>query len=661
MSKLPRGVVPLAGGGGPHPPPPPPPLNRGPVRNGPPPPPANQGVVRPAPPVGARHPGPPAAPHGGGPPPPGAFHPVAPMPMALPVAVLPPKNLVPREMLEKQLVEVSDLRRDRMTEADAREALSSYIVYRFEKVQDPNETDSEGIPVKPTWENVRRVQVPDLSQKDIKRAICDLNYEGRTALDRKADLTANQQLQIEKVQSALEARELDRRFCHTLQQISPKMRKIRSDSLHYRQCMADKEGKKVVIAKGKTYVSKEKRSKKTLLETVSLTVYFKREPSAGQNALDLYKVLKTERETNQHREMAQKHHEAMMQRQQYEHNVAMAMRDREEAFRAQMMPPQPPPRAGPPPSPRPGPPPPMGGKPGKPPKVLTNSSHGSSSSASSSGSDSGTDLTPNSSVTDSSESTQRDRPRHRHRHRSRSHSRSHSRSRGRNRSRSRSRNYYASRPEDHGHMSPRRHVRYPHDHLYIPENDLPRGRLMAAPVSPVALPMGGAYVGEDLYAVPRRIASRPEAYGDDGDGTLDAIFNRRRTAPQPRIIQRDLNFRTVGAQEVARQRHEDDLDNFRRLQLEDEVRYEDDWRREEYRAAERDDMERRGHRQMENRFRRPSLDRDILFQTVTPDTYEEEAARSYMRRSERRAGSPYNNPFDALGRGARRSSFGYRG
>ncbi|TDZ18543.1 ATP-dependent DNA helicase PIF1 [Colletotrichum orbiculare MAFF 240422] len=235
------------------------------------------------------------------------------MPMALPVAVLPPKNLVPREMLEKQLVEVSDLRRDRMTEADAREALSSYIVYRFEKVQDPNETDSEGIPVKPTWENVRRVQVPDLSQKDIKRAICDLNYEGRTALDRKADLTANQQLQIEKVQSALEARELDRRFCHTLQQISPKMRKIRSDSLHYRQYMADKEGKKVVIAKGKTYVSKEKRSKKTLLETVSLTVYFKREPSAGQNALDLYKVLKTERETNQHKEMAQKHHGAMMQ------------------------------------------------------------------------------------------------------------------------------------------------------------------------------------------------------------------------------------------------------------------------------------------------------------------------------------------------------------
>ncbi|KAJ0309187.1 hypothetical protein COL516b_003085 [Colletotrichum fioriniae] len=179
------------------------------------------------------------------------------MMMPRPMPVQPPNDVIPPELRRKRLVERSDLRNERMTDADAREALSEYVVYRFEKVNDPNEIDDEGNPVKSTWENVIRTEVQDLSKPAITRTIRQLDAEGKTAMQKKLDLTGTQQRQIEKAQNNLDAHNLDRRFYYTLQQISTKIRKLSKDSIEYRQYMAGRKAKKVVITK---YISNESRA-----------------------------------------------------------------------------------------------------------------------------------------------------------------------------------------------------------------------------------------------------------------------------------------------------------------------------------------------------------------------------------------------------------------
>ncbi|TID02346.1 hypothetical protein CH35J_003862 [Colletotrichum higginsianum] len=188
--------------------------------------------------------------------------------------VPPPNDAIPLELRQKRLVEPSDLRSERMTEANAREALSEYVVYRLEKVNDPDEIDDEGYPAVPTWENVTRTEVRDLSKPVITRTIRHLDDEGKSVMQKKLKLTATQQRQIEKAQNDLETHNHDKRFCYTLQQIDTKMKKLSKDSTEYRQYIAGRESKKVTV-------SKTKKSKKNLLETTSLTVYFKREPRAG--------------------------------------------------------------------------------------------------------------------------------------------------------------------------------------------------------------------------------------------------------------------------------------------------------------------------------------------------------------------------------------------
>ncbi|KAF6839723.1 hypothetical protein CPLU01_01595 [Colletotrichum plurivorum] len=607
-----------------------------------------------------------------------------PIPQQMPVP--PPRDMIPPELRQTRFVEFSDLRSERMTEAEAREALSEYVVYRFEKVVDPNETDPEGYPVRPTWENVKRVEVRDLSRRDIIRSIRELNAEGRTALQKKTDLTPSQQLQIETAQDALEARNLDKRFHYTLQQISHKLRKLPKDSFQYQQYMAERESKKLIVAKGKSAGSKERKSKKNLFETVSLIVYFKREPRLEENALSMYHSKQNEVAMGQRRDMEARQQQVQLQMQEQRQQHEFALFQQDQIHQARLRPPMPPTQPQGPPAPKPGVPPglpgpPKGGKENKAngakaPKPMIQVVHrdhekgkvkvyplSSSSSRSSKYSDnsdaswSENEFTPESSVTGSSDSNRHGRRHYRSRGRSRSRSRSHSRSRSRRRDR------YHDRPEEYGLNAPRRHLKYDHNQLYILDQDLPRGRLVAAPMSPAAppmLPRTRDFVEETV--MPRRITSRPEPYPlEDVDDTLTGIFGRRRSALPARVIQRDVGFRPVVPREVARMRHEDDLDNIRRLRLEDEVRFEDSRRYEEELAAEREEIEMRTRRQMEQRFRRPSLDRGGLFQRVPAETYEEEAARDYMRLRERPARSLFDNPFDSLGRGTRRNSFGPAG
>ncbi|GKT53787.1 hypothetical protein ColTof4_05950 [Colletotrichum tofieldiae] len=257
---------------------------------------------------------------------------VAPMMMPQPMPVPPPNEVIPLELRHKRLVEHSDLRSERMTEADAREALSEYVVYRFEKVVDPNEIDDEGYPVKPTWENVTRTEVRDLSKPTITRTIRHLDDEGKSVMQKKMNLTATQQRQIEKAQNGLETHNLDGRFCYTLQQIDTKTRKLSKDSIEYRQYMAGRELKKVTV-------SKTKKSKKNLLETTALTVYFKREPRAGENATAILKERKREAEHKRRLEDQQRQNQQAQQilAEQQRHN--MMMRQQQAEFERRTMPP----------------------------------------------------------------------------------------------------------------------------------------------------------------------------------------------------------------------------------------------------------------------------------------------------------------------------------
>ncbi|KAI8314970.1 hypothetical protein K4K59_001958 [Colletotrichum sp. SAR11_240] len=223
-----------------------------------------------------------------------------------------------------------------MTDASARELLSEYVVYRFEKVLDPMETDIEGFPTKPTWENVRRVEVRDLSRKDIIRNIRELNEEGQTALQKKMDLTPNQQLQIEKAQNALEKRNTDKRYRYTLQQISSKMKKLHKDSYQYQQYMADREAKKVVVARGKSALSK---SKKNLFETIAVTVYFRKEPRFEEDALAMYRSKKEEEILIQQRESEARNLHFQRQMQQDRHHAEFIMHQQHQAQQERLRPP----------------------------------------------------------------------------------------------------------------------------------------------------------------------------------------------------------------------------------------------------------------------------------------------------------------------------------
>ncbi|OHW93543.1 hypothetical protein CSPAE12_07783 [Colletotrichum incanum] len=576
-----------------------------------------------------------------------------PQPMPQPLPVPPPNEVIPLELRHKRLVEHSDLRSERMTEADAREALSEYVVYRFEKVIDPNEIDDEGYPVKPTWENVTRTEVRDLSKPTITRTIRHLDGEGKSVMQKKMNLTATQQRQIEKAQNDLETNNLDGRFCYTLQQIDTKIRKLSKDSIEYRQYMAGQESKKVTV-------SKTKKSKKNLLETTALTVYFKREPRAGENATAILKERKREAEHKRRLEHQQRQNQQAQQllAEQQRHNIMM--RQQQAEFERRTMPP---PMQHPPPHHQQTrhqlPPAPnfkqlAGGKGakihviendprrGRKPKVYTVSSQDSRSTRSSYSDDSDSELTPGSSVTGSSDSGRHGRRRRR----------SCSRSRGRNHSRSHShgRRRYHDRPEDYG-VPSRHHTK--HNQHYILDSDTPRGGLMSPPLPLVPLPVPGAvdrFDGETFQ--PRRLAERAHDHELDDLELFGGLGLRRQSTLQPRVIHRHPGVRVVDSEEVVRQRHEDDLSGLRRLQIRDEMRLE----KEEELIAERREADARNRRHLETRFRRSSLERGIPFREGPEETLEEIAARNYMKRQEHGARSPLENPFEPLGRAGRRES-----
>ncbi|ROT42827.1 hypothetical protein SODALDRAFT_326985 [Sodiomyces alkalinus F11] len=204
-------------------------------------------------------------------------------------------------------VEISDLRGERLTEADAREALSGYVIYRFEKLNDENAVDDEGYPVKPTWEKVVKTRICDISKQEATRQVRQLDRDSQSSWDKKTALIPAQQRQLERALEQLNAQERDPRYHHILAQFDQQLKKLdKGSSADHTSSSKSKSRSK---SKSKSQSKKRSHSISTVhkiifthrgaiiakhekprnkYERTSLIAYFNRVPRPEENAIAMF-------------------------------------------------------------------------------------------------------------------------------------------------------------------------------------------------------------------------------------------------------------------------------------------------------------------------------------------------------------------------------------
>ncbi|POR38698.1 Uncharacterized protein TPAR_01099 [Tolypocladium paradoxum] len=556
------------------------------------------------------------------------------MPLQMPPQMAPPPRTPiqqqPPERRGTHAVEISDIRCENLTEADARHRLSSFVVIRLEKSASPNEVDDEGYPLRPTWQRVARVEETDISQQEATRKVRELMKKGPVA-DKKGELGTSVQRQLEAAQVNLEETEPDPRYHYILAQLESKTRKIEHDS----PLLYDKDNKKSKKSKDgnkksrddsrksreynrkyKEYRIEPAKSKhKDKLERVSVTAYFKRTPRAGENALRMLE--EKERSKYQHPSMqAPPMGQPMFLPQPMQHS---------HPIHPQPQPPQPQPQPPPPP-----PPPPPGfpmpgqavgpigpghqGRQARPADVevippgrrqAINLYFGSCRESRSSftsdefwDSDGSEYMTPESSAGSSSRPSHHGKYRNQSGHRPR------------------------DRPENFGLEVPRRHSKRDQDYL-------PSTKLLREPSSPGPRALAPAV---DLDRI------LEQAYRDGRD---DAA----RVGPlRPKVIQAPPAFRRLPDYEARREIFAENLDRMgdrlHRTYLDNEDRQERDFRREQDGRYNRqsDDLERG---RMQDRLRRDSVG------GIFRESFE---AQQHMRSRERSREVERESPFSPVGR-----------
>jgi hypothetical protein len=531
--------------------------------------------------------------------------------------------MIPAHYRERRPVAISDIRNERMTEADARELLSTWVIQRFEKLDD-DEIDDEGFPLRPTWENVIRTEVRDLSKQEATRQVRTLDRMGQSVAEKKASLSTAQQRQLERAQEELQRFEPDQRYIYILAQLDHQLKKLDHRPVeYYGHKGKNRESKHVTVGRRRS------SSTKKLYERVSLTAYFKRLPRPEENAIAMHQQREIELQRKLMplpQQMQQYHHQQQQQQQQQQqhhhhqgqqfpahHGKHPMAKQQKQPKGIEIVP----------------------GKNGGVKVYKTHGHHGSPKSSHSSSiyseDDSyftdGSENTPNSSI-DSSHSS-------RHRRR-----RSHSRSRSRHRRH--------DRPEQYGIEAPRRHSK--HDQHYILDGFTARVPVVPRPPSPpVALPppIDVARIEDEAY-----LEGRAAALADVR--ALEDTY-RPRFAPPPRVIQRRPSVRLVEPRDAARQRHEEELGRFEHLQLSDELRYEDGLRYEEDLERDIREAEMRRRYALTDRLRRQRPEVEVW---EGEPSFEDRAARDYTRHRDSEPHVQFANPFTPLAaRGRRHSSY----
>lgn len=545
----------------------------------------------------------------------------------------PPAHSVPNDLRTRQRVETHDISSDLITEAGAREQLSTYSIIRIEKANRDHDVDEEGYRMPQSWQRATHTAQTDMSKPQATRKVHELENFSDPVADKKSSMSADIQRQIERAHDKLEATDPDSRYYYILAQLDWQERKIEvQPQVEYRY--KTKKGKKVLAEVSKR--SKPKRRR----ERVSVTAYFKRTPKPEMNAMEMLSDQELARESHMRPLSGQPplgFSQPMMHLEPPKHPGQMEP--------AQMhpgpLPPGPghsgPGHSGPPiPPAHHMPPAQQRGahqnfnqakiekiKPGNSakPMIMTRSSkavkmnHRSPRSSRSSvysddtsSSFGDSEMTPNSSVGSSS------RYSHHKKHRDRS--------RGRSRHR--------ERPEFFGHNVPRRHSK--HDQDFSIELNPPR---VLAPPPPRPLP----------YAIEMQ---RPvdEPYFDDF--RQRAALRPRGRALAPAVIQAPHSFRRVPAFEARQEIYAEDIDrmqdNLERLRMEDDIRQERELRLEQDARYDQQEADLFRDRRLQERLRRDRID-DERWQPVQDRSWPERSAQQYMLRRERSGGFEQDHPF----------------
>ncbi|KAL2016547.1 hypothetical protein VTK56DRAFT_3404 [Thermocarpiscus australiensis] len=184
-------------------------------------------------------------------------------------------------------VKIQDIRRERPpTAEEAREALSEYRVIRFQKITDGGGYGSDGERRKHSWKRAMRIEVPGLSKHEVARIVRDLNRDTLPVAKKKAELTADEQRQIELALEDLQ--KSDNAWFQTIlvqldAQVRPKEkgkgkeRRGREKKKDHKSSRHRKEYRGIFLERRPpSKHPKSKETKELATERVSLTAYYKR-------------------------------------------------------------------------------------------------------------------------------------------------------------------------------------------------------------------------------------------------------------------------------------------------------------------------------------------------------------------------------------------------
>jgi hypothetical protein len=168
-----------------------------------------------------------------------------------------------------------------MSESDAREKLSDYVVFRYEKAP-TGQLDDAGLPARPTWEHVNRVHITGYSRRDVARIIRDLNKRTLPTFEKKETLPELAQYQINSSHDELARAERDPRFHYVLAQIDYELRERESSD----DVSGDHKRSRSSRRKSSSATRKTRRR---VMERISVTAYFKRTPRPGEDVISMYR------------------------------------------------------------------------------------------------------------------------------------------------------------------------------------------------------------------------------------------------------------------------------------------------------------------------------------------------------------------------------------
>jgi hypothetical protein len=193
--------------------------------------------------------------------------------------------------------QVSDLRR--ISEEEAREVLSEYIVYRFDKACEGYDTiDRNGNPRAPSWDFAVRTEVKGVTKKEAVRKIRLLYGDEKNLEEKKRAFGPLICEQLDATLDHLTKHELDPNYRYELVQVEQHLKELDRYTVDMMRAQRSDRERRVSFRR-ESSSSRAKRSKPKY-ERVSITAYFKRSPRSDVKATEMLDYI---RRADEHRRM----------------------------------------------------------------------------------------------------------------------------------------------------------------------------------------------------------------------------------------------------------------------------------------------------------------------------------------------------------------------